>query len=96
MDRSFTIRDAQSSGGTKTQTWHYPSRTECMVCHSRAANYVLGLTTAQMNKMHEYRQPDGSIVADDQLRTLESLGVLRLNWANEARAALRKLCWTKR
>jgi uncharacterized repeat protein (TIGR03806 family) len=90
MDRKFTIRDSHASGGTKTQSWHYPSRTECMVCHSRAANYVLGLTTAQMNKMHEYRQPSGKIVSDNQLRTLESLGVLRLNWANEAKAALRK------
>jgi uncharacterized repeat protein (TIGR03806 family) len=30
--------------------WRYPSRTECMVCHSRAANHVLGLCTPQMNR----------------------------------------------
>jgi uncharacterized repeat protein (TIGR03806 family) len=30
-------------------TWRYPSRTECMMCHSRAANYVLGPSDAQMN-----------------------------------------------
>jgi uncharacterized repeat protein (TIGR03806 family) len=33
----------------RPQTWRYPSRTECMMCHSRAANYVLGLSDAQMN-----------------------------------------------
>ncbi len=45
-----------------------------MVCHSRAANYVLGLTELQMNKLHDY----GGVI-DQQLRTLEHLGVLRVN-----------------
>src|SRR5438477_613135 len=60
---------------TRKQTWHYPSRTECMVCHSRAANFVLGLTEAQMNKDHQYRS-----VTDNQLRVLEHLGLLEVNW----------------
>ncbi|MEM7475379.1 MAG: PQQ-dependent sugar dehydrogenase [Planctomycetota bacterium] len=29
--------------------WRYPSRSECMVCHSRAANFVLGLSTEQLH-----------------------------------------------
>jgi hypothetical protein len=33
----------------RPQIWRYPSRTECMMCHSRAANYVLGFSDAQMN-----------------------------------------------
>jgi len=41
-----------------------------MVCHSRAANFVLGLNTLQMNKVHNYGK-----VSDNQLRTLEHLGV---------------------
>ena len=32
----------------------FPSRAECMVCHTRAANFVLGLSTLQMNKDHDY------------------------------------------
>src|SRR5262249_11424834 len=44
----FDIRDA--SGGKQTQTWYYPSRADCMVCHSRAAGFVLGLSTVQMNR----------------------------------------------
>lgn len=36
------------------RTWRSPSRTECMTCHSRAANYVLGLTTVQMNRNHDH------------------------------------------
>jgi glucose/arabinose dehydrogenase len=88
LDREFTIRvppSAEHKGGVRKQNWHYPSRTECMVCHSRAANWVLGLSTLQMNKVHDY---DG--VRDNQLRTLEHLGVFRVNWADEARAALRE------
>jgi glucose/arabinose dehydrogenase len=86
-DRTFSIRvakTAQDPTGVRKQTWHYPSRTECMVCHSRAANWVLGLTELQMNKVHRYGE-----VTDNQLRTLEHLGVLRVNWAEEAKAALR-------
>jgi hypothetical protein len=44
-----------------------------MVCHSRAANFVLGLTELQMNKDHDY----GGVI-DNQLRTLEHLGVFRV------------------
>jgi hypothetical protein len=32
------------------QKWRYPSRSECFACHSRAANFVLGLTEAQLNR----------------------------------------------
>ncbi|HEY7427194.1 MAG TPA: PQQ-dependent sugar dehydrogenase [Gemmataceae bacterium] len=83
LDREFTIRDKTS--GVRKQQWHYPSRTECMVCHSRAANFVLGLTELQMNKIHDY----GS-VRDNQLRVLEHLGVLRVNWMEETTNALRR------
>ena len=52
LDRDFTIQTAE---GPRQQTWHYPSRTECMVCHSRAAGFVLGLSTGQMNR--EFQDP---------------------------------------
>jgi glucose/arabinose dehydrogenase len=82
VDRVYQIRDPQAPGGRRKQTWHYPSRSECMVCHSRAANWVLGLSTLQMNKMHNY-----GVVADNQLRTLEHLGVFRVNWLDHLQEA---------
>jgi glucose/arabinose dehydrogenase len=88
LNRDFRIgvpRSKQFPEGVRKQTWHFPSRTECMVCHSRAANWVLGLTELQLNKEHDYGG-----VRDNQLRTLEHLGVLRVNWADEARTALRE------
>jgi uncharacterized repeat protein (TIGR03806 family) len=75
LDHEFAIRvkpSADNPAGVRKLTWHYPSRTECMVCHTRAANYVLGLTELQMNKVHDYGG-----VRENQLRILERLGVLR-------------------
>jgi uncharacterized repeat protein (TIGR03806 family) len=37
--------------GRRTVDWRYPSRMDCMDCHTTAANYVLGLETAQMNRV---------------------------------------------
>ena len=70
-DREFTLQDGD---GPRRQSWHFPSRTECMVCHSRAANYVLGLSTPQMNREHVYRSGQREPVAENQLRVLERLG----------------------
>ncbi len=72
-DKTFTIRDRQAPEGRREQVWHYPSRAECMVCHSRAAGFVLGLNTLQMNREHDY----GGVRAN-QLRTFEHLGMLRV------------------
>jgi glucose/arabinose dehydrogenase/mono/diheme cytochrome c family protein len=47
MDESFTIND----GGTlRTQVWHYPSRAECVACHTRAGGWALGFNTVQLNR----------------------------------------------
>lgn len=70
-DVAYTITDAAAAGGKREQVWHYPSRSECMVCHSRAATYVLGLQTEQMNRDHEYL---GGV--RNQLDTLAQLGIL--------------------
>lgn len=77
-DKAFTIRDAAAPDGKRTQVWHYPSRTECMVCHSRAAGFVLGLNTLQMNRDHDY----GGKTAN-QLSTLEHIGALRIRTAGK-------------
>ncbi|WP_435020041.1 PQQ-dependent sugar dehydrogenase [Tundrisphaera sp. TA3] len=70
LDRTLIVRDPAAPGGRRTQSYRYPSRAECMVCHSRAANFVLGLSDLQMNRDHDY----GGVVAN-QLRTLEHIGL---------------------
>jgi glucose/arabinose dehydrogenase len=53
MDENFVIHDRD---GTilRTQTWHYPARTECLSCHTAVAGFALGVNTPQMNRKHDY------------------------------------------
>lgn len=69
-EQEFTIQEPRAPGGVRRQVWHFPSRTECSACHSRAANFVLGVTESQMNKVYDY---DG--VKDNQLRAWEHIGL---------------------
>jgi uncharacterized repeat protein (TIGR03806 family) len=69
-DQVFTIHDPQAPGGKRQQTWHYPSRAECNMCHSVAAKYAQGVQTLQMNRDHDYGERRAN-----QLRTFEHLGL---------------------
>jgi glucose/arabinose dehydrogenase len=51
MDESFIINDG---GTTRTQVWRYPSRGECMICHTPNAGFALGFGSAQLNKHAPY------------------------------------------
>ncbi|MFN0197297.1 MAG: PQQ-dependent sugar dehydrogenase [Planctomycetaceae bacterium] len=53
-DKTLTIRDKDAPGGKREQVWHFPSRAECTLCHTMAAKYVLGVSTLQMNRDHNY------------------------------------------
>ena len=49
-------------GGPSTvgnQTWAFPSEWQCMLCHTQAAGFILGLETAQQNGDHFYPQTGG-------------------------------------
>jgi uncharacterized repeat protein (TIGR03806 family) len=70
-ERKFRVRDAAAPGGARQRTWRYLSRAECMVCHSRAANFVLGLSTLQMNR------PDETDPSKNQLTRLQQAGYLK-------------------
>ena len=69
-EKEFVINDHRLPGGSRRQLWRFPSRAECMTCHSRAANFVLGVTELQLSKVHDYGG-----VRDNQLRTLQHIGV---------------------
>lgn len=54
-------------------TWTYPSRTQCIQCHSLAAGGTLGLETAQLDRDVVY--PSTNRISN-QLATLEHIGLL--------------------
>lgn len=61
MDEIFRVTEG---GGERTQTWRYPSRTECLNCHTPAAGFALGFNTAQLNRG----------AAASEMNQLEALG----------------------
>lgn len=89
-DQSFPIRVPKSAthpDSVRQQVWHYPSRTECMICHARAAKFTLGLSHLQMNKRHDY----GNGYVENQLVLLDRLGLFGKspNWAAAVRADMK-------
>ena len=56
------------------QPWRFPGRQECAFCHSRAANFVLGLNTLQLNR-------PGRNGTTNQIAQWERDGLLKFNHA---------------
>ncbi len=66
-----TLLAGSRSKQVNGQTWYYPSREQCLQCHSVQAGRSLGPELAQFNRPQTY--PSTGRTAD-QLRTLETLG----------------------
>lgn len=67
---TFEVPDPAEPDGRREQVWRFPARTECLVCHSRAAGFVLGFSPMQLDRDHNY----GATQAN-QLRTLEHISM---------------------
>jgi uncharacterized repeat protein (TIGR03806 family) len=67
------------------QTWWYPSQSQCLRCHTNAADRVLGLETVQMNRLFKYPETD---ISANQIRTLSFIGVLDQEFTAEEIKAL--------
>jgi len=73
----ISIRSA--NGEVHQQSWYYPSRQDCLTCHTANAGGVLGVKTRQMNRSFTY--PSG--VSDNQLRTWSHLGLFAPGFKDE-------------
>jgi len=51
---AYFVFDDKAAGGLREHLHFFPNRTQCDQCHTGAAGFVLGVTTAQLN-----RQKDG-------------------------------------
>lgn len=63
--------DIKTASGTRQQSWYYPSREDCLECHSSNAGGALGLKTRQLNRDITY--PSG--ITDNQLRAWNHIGL---------------------
>ena len=61
--------------GVRTQAWYYPSRQECLACHTANAGFVLGVKTRQLNR--DFTYPAG--ITDNDLRFWNHLGLFDPN-----------------
>ena len=77
----------RTASGTRTQTWYYPSREDCLTCHTSSAGGVLGVKSRQMNRDITY--PSG--VADNELRAWNHVGLFDTRLQDSDLAALPKL-----
>ena len=66
INEQFSINDG---GIMRTQIWRYPSRSECLECHTPAGGFALGFNTAQLNRDFDYAG-----TTDNQLRALNHAG----------------------
>ncbi len=58
-------------GQVQTQAWEFPSRTQCLTCHTSNAEFILGVKTWQLNS--DYLYPSG--IVSNQLATWNHLGM---------------------
>ncbi len=61
--------------GVRTQLWYYPSRQDCLTCHTANAGFVLGPKTRQLNRDRRFE----SGVTDNQLRAWNRIGLFDTN-----------------
>jgi uncharacterized repeat protein (TIGR03806 family) len=84
-NRTYEVKDPTAPGGVRAQTWRFPSRAECTLCHTMPAGFVLGLQTRQMNRDLAYPRAStgggtgsgsaAGMVHDNQIRALEHAGL---------------------
>ena len=77
----------KTATGARTQNWYYPSRADCLTCHTANAGYVLGVKTRQLNR--DFTYPAGEI--KNELSAWNQLGWFDTNLTDADIKSLPKL-----
>jgi hypothetical protein len=64
--------EIENTEGKESQTYYFPSRADCMACHTKQHGFVLGMETAQLNRTQNYRGDSENVIA-----TFDRLGVFQ-------------------
>ena len=73
LDEAYSF--TKGDGSVEQRLWSFPSRGDCMICHSDTAGQALGFRTAPLNSSYHY--PSTGRTAN-QLATLNSLGAFNV------------------
>jgi len=68
QNEAFTIYNPDGTV-LRQQDWHYPSRGQCLQCHTAAGGHALGFNTVQLNRVKDFG--DGPA---NQIEALSTLG----------------------
>ncbi|MEM6633810.1 MAG: PQQ-dependent sugar dehydrogenase, partial [Bacteroidota bacterium] len=79
---SESIPVTQSNGSIRAQNWDFPSRTECLSCHTQVSGRALGVNTHQLNGDFTY---PGSGITANQLETWNHLNMFTGSLADPSR-----------
>ena len=70
-DQDFTVAHAETPAKPDTLSWHFASKTECILCHTTRAGTVHAFNVSQLERSHVYH--GGSA---NQLATLQHIGIV--------------------
>lgn len=73
--RSESISIKTATGEVRSQTWYYPSRSDCVACHNANTTGVLGVKARQMNRAFTY----SSGITDNEIRAWNHLKMFAPN-----------------
>ncbi len=71
---TLNVDDVSAPGGRREQTWHFPSRVECVRCHNQWAEYALAFNLRQLN-----RETKMNGVSRSQLDHFEQIGLVDIH-----------------
>jgi uncharacterized repeat protein (TIGR03806 family) len=74
QETDATLLPSSDSKTYGAQQWYFPSRAECMRCHTTAAGRTLGLEIGQLNEDFVYTQTNR---VSNQLATLDHIGMFQ-------------------